>query len=511
MNEQDAHTPGEQPGTQQEEAQERERRLAALRTLAEQASQTGAAGSANAAPPARPAPSSRMRPPSRLRPRLLLILSGVLVAVLVIAGIAVYALSPRAGKPQVTTVPQVLTIDLNKDRLYCPSDMSWSPDGTRLAMEVMTGSCTSSGNSVSVLTIFDGRTGKLVQQIRPGALLAKAGMQGQTYGAVWSPDGKTLAVNVVIFPSTTSGKPSVGLLVIDANAGTGRLIQGPTYDPNVLIPPYTWDLVNGHGTVAPDLAQHLALTYRWLPDGELVPERPLMPDQLAAGLGPQPAGIISRWHSGTVEYLYATDKDGNPIPNAAPIAWYLASDIPTWSADARYFAEPLLTTRLVATGQPTGPITTGECANHQLFFYSPICAQVGVAPPDAGLVAALAAAQAGYPVMDQYGIVRGTGWASVSVDWRPDGKVLAALLPGDGFDNQNSTTSSTVKVTLLDTATGQTLGTLTTARPYTNGSATTEGVPYTAWSPNGQQLALVDYFSGRITVWGSASLTGLPK
>jgi hypothetical protein len=82
-------------------------------------------------------------------------------------------------------------------------------------------------------------------------------------------------------------------------------------------------------------------------------------------------------------------------------------------------------------------------------------------------------------------------------------------LPRDGFAEQNSTVS-TVKVTLLSTQTGQPLATLTAYRRFTNGYATTTGVPYTAWSPNGQQLAFADYFSSRITIWGGATLAAPP-
>jgi hypothetical protein len=388
--------------------------------------------------------------------------------------------------------------------------MTWSPDGTRLAVLARTGFCDRPSNQdVTVLAIYDARTGKLVLRFKPDDLLVNLGFQGRTYGGYWSPDGETLALDTIIYPATKDGQFSQGLLLIAAQQGTTRLIHGPTYDPDKELQQLTWDVANGQVAWTIDANLPLALSYRWTPGGHIVADQPMptVTPAAPATLGPT---SLSRWHSGTLEQLDSDHGDGNFGQMPPPVAWYLATSIPTWSPDGHYYTELVLPTRLSADGKPSGPLTTGQCADKTYTVIAAVCGQAGTAPPDDGLAAALTAAQAGHPLTDQVGTSYGTIWNSVSVDWRPDGKVLAAIFPADGFENQSSTVT-TVRVTLLGTATGQTLATLSAKRRFTNGSSSTPGVPYTAWSPSGKQLAFEDYFSGRITIWGSESLATLPK
>jgi hypothetical protein len=77
----------------------------------------------------------------------------------------------------------------------------------------------------------------------------------------------------------------------------------------------------------------------------------------------------------------------------------------------------------------------------------------------------------------------------VPVAWRPDGKVLATLLPLDGFQGEGSS----LRVTL------------SASRPA-NVTDNDDSIGPTYWSPAGAQLAIVDAGSNRVTIWGASSL-----
>jgi Tol biopolymer transport system component len=86
------------------------------------------------------------------------------------------------------------------------------------------------------------------------------------------------------------------------------------------------------------------------------------------------------------------------------------------------------------------------------------------------------------------------------VAWRPDGKLLATILPGDTF-NQDT---QKVRISLLRTDTGEVAKTFTVT---SSSSATAQGAEaILAWSPTGKQLAFMDTFSGTVTLWSSANL-----
>ncbi|HEX9411905.1 MAG TPA: hypothetical protein VF916_00225, partial [Ktedonobacterales bacterium] len=409
---------------------------------------------------------------------------------------------PFKGQRAVASNPALLTLDLTKDRLACPSGMAWSPDGGRLAVTASAARCGApSGSDTAVVALYDTRTGKLARRIEPDALLASLGVKGRTGGAAWSPDGETLAFSAVISPAAADGSPAYGLLLVSVLRGEARLITGPAVD---VIRPQTqvvWDTTAGQSASVSDQPLPLALSYRWTTDGHLVPEQPLQPGPAPGSFTGSPSrspksASIARWQSGTMETIPSLDPNGNP-GRGLPIGWYLSSVVPAWSADGRYFTEVSLNTRLVAPGASPAPLQGGICGDARFFIYDEVCAQAGTALPDRALAAALAAAQA-----DQSTV------AVVSADWRPDGKVLAVA---DSLCS--SFYPANVNVTLLSTATGQPLAVITAARPYAlaPGCADIPGVPYTAWSPSGRQLAFMASSASRITLWSGSSLAALPR
>src|SRR5689334_13492403 len=98
------------------EAEQRERRLAALRTLAEQATVVEP-GTASEEVAPETTGRSRLRGSARPRRRRL-VLCAALVAVLLVAGVGVYQLTRPKSTPA-PTIPAALTIDLAKDHLAC--------------------------------------------------------------------------------------------------------------------------------------------------------------------------------------------------------------------------------------------------------------------------------------------------------------------------------------------------------------------------------------------------------
>jgi hypothetical protein len=86
------------------------------------------------------------------------------------------------------------------------------------------------------------------------------------------------------------------------------------------------------------------------------------------------------------------------------------------------------------------------------------------------------------------------------VAWRPDGKLLATILPANGLFAQDTH----VTVSLLRTDIGEEIKTLSVAHRNAN-----RAVPFDkpiAWLPSGKQLALSDPDSSRITIWGASKL-----
>jgi len=243
------------------------------------------------------------------------------------------------------------------------------------------------------------------------------------------------------------------------------------------------------------------------------------------------AASISRWRSGVINPGYPPGNAG-PDYTSPPTGWtflppgVVTTGFPVWSPDGRFFTVLRATTRL--TGAPLDPT---QCPINPSDLFGGMCAQPAIPLPDRAFAAVFAAAQAGRPGPPRQPTGRPPmvlKWTLVSVDWRPDGNVLAAILPGDGLNGGDSDpTSSSVRVTLYSTATGQPLTTLVAPHPTNS-----YGLTASAWSPDGAQFALVQSFgdispiatpaptgvgtnpfalSTVITIWGASSLAALPS
>lgn len=456
------------------EEESRRRRVEALSALA------GSAAAERPTTPDTDGPSLRRR----------LALLGLLLAVVAAAGGAGVYLARREQPAHPTTqAPKgPLAVDLSALGFACPSNAAWSPDGGRLAVLAHAGG--GCGTQTLAIVALDARTGHE---------LAARPLDTADEGLIfaWTPDGSAIAYQQYV-PGATAGEV-VPTLVIWPLAGAPRTIRAAPH-ALALAGYFVWDLRQGTliGTPAEDLPA--ALAYRWTADGSIVPDKAAVPAAHGAGYTGSPtttsgAATFSRWQPGAIVPI--TPGIGQP-----PTAQTYQSVTDLWSPDGRYLATRVsLRAELAAPdGGPAPALPDGVCrfaANRVL------CAAGPLASPDAAFAAIRAAADGGTHLAGSQG--QGTGptqWDPVSVAWRPDGKVVAAILPDQGFDGANAR----VQVSLYRTADATLIGTVSVDHPH--GSGWLQGVvaPLTFWSPNGDRLALLDYGDSRVVLWDADHL-----
>jgi hypothetical protein len=425
-----------------------------------------------------------------------LTLAGILLLCLVIGGFAVY----RMRSPSAPTLgaARILTLDLAATGGFCPSAMAWSPDGARLAVLVQRKNCVVSAGAVPIITIapdvvliYDARNGKLLASLDPfQAISATQATLAPLLS--WSPDGSLLALPITVFSHTASGsmayQPSVELLPVAG--GKGRLLSStPTTADDA--PAVIWNVETGTVAQTLNLPLPVAASYRWANDGHIMPVKAqATPSATFSGSPVQQVGsqTFSFWQPGAIVRIRAHTDQG-----ALDMDVYTASAI-LWSPDGRYVA-PYLALGAV-------PLTAEDA--EKLYGVAPhVCSTVGVAPcaatqPDYPDRAFQHIAQQGVPATIQ-------GNNSIPLAWRPDGKVLATVLPCTGCQSGFDAANGRVRLSLLDTSTGATSKTLDAATPHSTDIAW----PLYAdllWSPTGHQLAFEDTMSSQITIWGAGEL-----
>jgi WD40 repeat protein len=464
----------------------REKRVAALRQLAQQARV--------AAPP----PTTQSAPATTHGSRrgwLVASMTMLLVVVLAAGGVGAYLLrqTPHATVP---AIPAELDIALGDAGYACPSEMAWSPDGSQIAVFTARNVRDACASSDFVLAVFDARTGKKIVELDPDA------SQNPDLPFTWTSDGKAIA-----YQQFANG-PTVGtaipeLHVLPISGDVGQTYQGPTQsfaDPHHYPLFYIWDTHNGTLASAQYTQPSPALTYRWASDGDLTMGQQLPDAASQAYSGSPVAGTadISRWQSGQmwpVLPLQATQSTGQTL-QSPPVAEMLQSRTTLWSPDGRFVAFQVpLQTLLPAVPGGAQPATQCQGAN-----FTDWCALPRAPYPDAALAAARAKADAGF-TQTYNGHTFPTTWPLVPVSWRPDGKLLATVLPGDGRE----ALAAHITVSLLRTDTAEVATRLNAKHSPSNNSGWTLDVPIT-WSPSGQQLALIDSDNSRLTIWGGAAL-----
>lgn len=536
---------GENPRSD-DDTQGRERRLQALRALAQQqASETVDAGpaespatrAAGAAPdvPARGqhAPqagfaenAARPRQPRR-RGRLWIVALSAALCVVVAGGVALRAFAggtshpaPPAHSPH-PAAPDTVNIPILSYGTACPSAIAWSSDGKHVAVVGYMYACPSAFPTnyqyePGIVSVYDTATGNLVYTFQPDMPVQRApGVISTTSPAdtssqivsysdvLWSPDGKKLVLRFAVgtystvqasFGATVKNQGSVtGLEVVNADGSQPRVItynaHGSDYGA------LRWDLTAGRATpISSPLSGQpvhsstaLASSYSWSSDDTLQPGTPLTNGATATlPLGPigNPDGgsSFSIWQPGTATYQNEAFIINQAVPED-PGAYRYSADILAWSPDGRYIFDSVVLDGLV---QPQGRQAPSAKALRDL--------GLDTAPHlpmhDAGMEQAFESLP-----------TNGSGVVSLSLAWRPDGRVLAAQTPSQDPSHASDTT-----VTFYDSGSGAKLATLTLASNVQNSDEGTTGNSALAWSPDGLHLLALDAQSGAITIWSGGKL-----
>ncbi|WIG59985.1 MAG: hypothetical protein OJF49_002733 [Ktedonobacterales bacterium] len=495
--------PHEQPKNDQQ------RRLDALRALARQNTPV----STEVAPAAPTAPTLDLRPPTRKHPRWLA-LTAVLLAILVIAaGLFAYT---RAGSHLSATasatatpapIPSQLALDLTGNRLYCPQQVAWSPDSLRVAIALTRQGCgPNPGASQSeMVAIFDARTGALLRTVDPQPTLSRLGAPGTAGDFVWSPDGKALIFDAS--NTATTQQPSPALLIYPLDSGKPHLFTSTlttAFGQSVI-----WDLHTGVPTLLPALLPP-ALSYQWSASGQITvaqpaPTHPTSGSYTGSPIVTAPAApTFPIWQPGTVMPIEAVDSTGTSTSLLPLAGAVFASSGYIWSPDGRYLAMPLhLAARLAPIpGLPVGNLGPHSCSSS----LQPNCSGPIMPYPDAALATAIKAAATPQVFSSNGQHIVQYAFQPFPVAWRPNGKILATILPADNGIGSDFSTPVTVRISLFDTTTGHELSTLSIQRPLSSQQPPSPDQIELSWSPTGKQLALFDYGSNQVVLWGADQL-----
>ncbi|HKV83504.1 MAG TPA: hypothetical protein VJN88_03040 [Ktedonobacterales bacterium] len=462
---------------------ERERRLAALSALARDRD-AGVVGDTAAT-------GDHASGNTGARRRWLVGVSAALVVIVVAAAVSGYLLTrPGKGKSKAraAVTPTTLTLDLTALNLYCPEALAWSPDGSRFAVLAFSVSCMASThpNGPDTVGVFDATTGKEGRSIDLSVALRSVSGYVNKAALTWSPDGKMVAM------AAYGDRPPQDLLVVASVAeNTVRAYSAP------LDARYDYGSASGDDLVwnvkAGAVASHItypmpaASAYSIDATGRLVAGQALPSASGYSGYTGSPvttgAGEYSIWQPGVLADI---DNRTTYNPKAPPI--YYQAGVPMWSADGTYLAAD------VGLGTYALPLDSAaalarnsadSCSTSQL----PPCVATPIPYPDRAFERATQS------------MVQNTHFASftIPVAWRPDGKLMATILPADYPTFQ----SGRYGVSVLRTDTGATTRMFTALTNATVNELPAQAM--LAWSPNGQQLSFVDYGGSSVSVWAVAA------
>ncbi len=519
---------------------DRDRRIAALRSLARQGEQQTNA-------PATPPPA----PPRRSRKALLLAVISALVVVAVVGGLIAHTLISASSAKNPQQAHTSRTFDPKTSNVSCPKDIVWSPNGATVAILGYENNCPISfpgqySYHPGIIALYDLAAGKVTNIIQPDTLIIAAlKLKAPTiatpapYGSpsdkdistqvvdyahlLWSPDGKQLAATFSVLVGDAIRADGAifthtiqGVLLMAAAGGQPRVLSHTLADGEY----YSglWNLATGayipltaaparkvpteFGWSSASALSQPALGYQWDGAGRLQPTTPLnatnAPTSPPAAPVGQPDGgnDFSIWQPG---YVLLTTQYFDPDPPNAPHTmktpienWFMA--FAAWSADANF---------LYAGGQGS------DVANWRV-------AVPGQPAPDATDVTALQLV--GAPMLP----VRDAGMAAilkryhdtslnpnarltqVNLAWRPDGKqvaVEAAIPRDDGLIRV-----SDFAVSIYDCASGKLLKTLTPDLQLAHVSAGLQFPPFLRWSSDGSHLLVYDPVLTGAQIWGPDEL-----
>lgn len=498
MDEGNGRWTGARPGDVGGGATERQRRLDALRALAEQ---PGSAPTVMA-PPSKPPTllAQRPRSPQRRAPRPAwqIIGAGMVAIVVVVAAalVAMHALDTPPTTPSHQLAPDPLVVPISRAGMQCLSSASWSPDGKHIAALMSPHPCRQSSGG-SFLVLYDAALAhplkeiNLDQAILPQAL-PQSVQQDPTlmqqasvsyYSLQWSADGAKVAMlaggpvpGVIIDSGSPDQASSEGyfwaLAVVDVGSGTVRVIATPPqpssefngdnspYNPDSYKPMSAWrfDLTAGTATLA---SFPQALAYSWGADGALTPTAPL---PAVNGTPVDFTGAGSLWQTFSI---------GQSSQPCAANIYEVMLTASLWSPDGRYVVPMLYAHGQLATGAASAPTATPPAEGDVCSSQQPPSDASQLAPLSAPVAVANAINQMVVPSSAQLGLI---GQLS------PSGKCLAVQPLG--------LSGMPWVVRVYGVPAGKLQATVTNAQLGQNVSLREANLFGMAWSPDGTHLLL---------------------
>lgn len=409
----------------------------------------------------------------------------LLVAVLAVGGFAVIHLTTARSTP----TPGRLTINLAAAGAGCPSSLTWSPDGNELAIVAGPADCAHLQGGSARLLLYNVHTGKLVRRLNLTDIL-QAQRLTPSDQLRWSPDGQWLSIAGIQVLDNNPNDNRVGVLLLSINSGSSRLLTGrlpantTTGEPSAL---GVWDARTNASMRQLPLPLPAVTTYSWTPDGAITPFSTTGNPLTNSG-----RNLFSPWQSGTLHVIVLPDSQGKPTNTTLEI--YTAGS-GYWSGDSTYvtYTAPL-SARIATDASANSSVSTQAClATIAVPFW---CQAPVVAPLDTAFASIAAKASS---IGSEDSAAGSTTVPDAPIVWRPDGQMIATILPGAGTVLGNPA----ISISLYPVEGQHPTTTLTLPRTITNDNSTPTPL---AWSPSGQRLAGADPLGSTVVIWGPGYL-----
>ncbi len=371
----------------------------------------------------------------------------------------------------------------------CPIDAAWSPSGGQLAVLATRDTCLvrPAAKMPDLIIIYDAHSGAIVRQISLAAALARVQADVMIEpgfgfsGVSWSPDGSMIVVPFFQYIVYSSDPRGMGILVISPQGGSVRALAGPSnFAPSPVgfhprfVGATVWNVRAGAPACTVEVPLTTSPTYQWSADGHITP---------ALSATPTNGSQFSYWQPG---FIAAVPTNSQSAAN--PVWFFSTAAFTRWSPDSRYVATGLMT--MNQAGRTDGAPSTIAPENCRDESLPQPCFDQMIPTPDAAFRTVMArmkvAALSSPPLYPN----------DAPVVWRPDGAVLATVLPRD----DGSGAQRAITISLLDTASGQVIGSVVIPIEATQGDIGMARWPYFSWSPAGHQLAVVNAIDNTVEV-----------
>jgi dipeptidyl aminopeptidase/acylaminoacyl peptidase len=205
-------------------------------------------------------------------------------------------------------------------------------------------------------------------------------------GLSWSPDGSKIAVSLEQPEVFSSDLATAGALIVSVQKSTVRALVGPSnYRPDPsgrsrFVAATVWNVQSGAPVATIALPLPAAERYQWSTDGTITPVSASVAPSSATPMG---SAQFSYWQPGFVAAVPT-----NPQSVGYPVWLYSAATFTRWSPDSRYVAPALMT--MNRAGLSTEAPTSIQPPMCQDAFWPQPCNDQPIPSPDAAFRVVLA-------------------------------------------------------------------------------------------------------------------------